>query len=115
MDQGNRQVQASAAARGGLNSGATLKSLFKFGNDYASQGFNNYMNQLSGLYGGAQTAAGQMGGYGQSAANQMGQNTMLGANARAQSTYAAADAKNQALNGYGYAVNQFGTNKGWWG
>lgn len=37
LDEGAKTVQASAAARGGLNSGATLKALTKFGNDYADQ------------------------------------------------------------------------------
>lgn len=116
MDQGLKSVQSSAAARGGLSSGATLKSLFKFGNDYADQqGFTPYMNRLSGLFGGAQTAAGQMGSYGQGAASQMGQNTIAGANARAQSTYAAGQAKAQTINDFGYGINKYGTQQGWWG
>lgn len=116
MNEGLRGVQASAAARGGLNSGATLKSLFKYGNDYADQqAFTPYMNRLSGLFGGAQTAAGQMGGYGQNAANQMGNNTMAGAYARAQSTYAAGQARSQMINDFGYGLNKYGTQQGWWG
>lgn len=99
LDQGTKQVQASAAARGGLNSGATLKALQKFGTDYADQqGYTPYMNRLAGLFGGAQTAASQTGAYGQNAASQMGQNTMVGANARARSTYGAADSWMDGLN-----------------
>jgi hypothetical protein len=50
LDEGAKTVQASAAARGGLNSGATLKALTKFGNDYADQqGYTPYMNRLASL------------------------------------------------------------------
>ncbi len=57
LDEGNKQVQASAAARGGLNSGATLKALLKFGQNYADQqGVTPYMNRLAALAGVAQTA-----------------------------------------------------------
>lgn len=52
LDEGAKTVQASAAARGGLNSGATLKALTKFGNDYADQqGYTPYMNKLAALSG----------------------------------------------------------------
>jgi hypothetical protein len=57
LDEGAKAVQASAAARGGLNSGATLKALTKFGNDYADQqGYTPYMNRLAALSGMAQTS-----------------------------------------------------------
>lgn len=52
LNEGAKTVQASAAARGGLNSGATLKALTKFGNDYADQqGYTPYMNRLAALSG----------------------------------------------------------------
>lgn len=104
LDEGNRSVEASAAARGGLNSGATLKALTKFGQGYADQqGYTPYMNRLSGLFGGAQTAAGQMGSYGQSAASQIGGNLQNTAQARANSTYASNQAMQQgAGDAYGF-------------
>lgn len=53
-------MQASAAARGGLNSGATLKALTEFGNNYADQqGYTPYMNKLASLAGIGQTATNQ--------------------------------------------------------
>jgi hypothetical protein len=116
LDQGNKSVQASAAARSGLNSGATLKALQRYGTDYADQqGYTPYMNKLAGLFGGAQTAAGQMGSYGQNAANNIGQNTQNAANARANSTYQAGQAWQQGINNAGYFANQMGQNQGWWG
>ena len=70
LDEGTKAVQASAAARGGLNSGATLKSLQKFGTDYADQqGFTPYANRLASLAGVAQTATNQIGNYGTNYAN----------------------------------------------
>lgn len=93
LDEGRKTVEAGAAARGGLNSGATLKALQKFGTDYADQqGYTPYMNKLASLWGGAQTATGQIGSAGQNYANQVGQNFQNAANARAQSTYASGQA-----------------------
>lgn len=116
LDQGMKAVQASAAARGGLNSGATLKALQRYGNDYADQqGYTPYMNRLSGLFGGAQTAASSMGQAGQNYAGAYGQNMNNASQARQQSTYNSANAWQQGLNSLGYFANQYGTNNGWWG
>lgn len=99
LNEGAGQIQASAAARGGLNSGATLKALQRYGNDYADQqGYTPYMNKLAGLFGGAQTAAGQMGQAGQQYGGKMGQNAITAGIARGQSTYDAAESMQQ---GYG--------------
>lgn len=49
MDQGQRAITGSAAARGVLNSGSTAKALTKYGQDLASTTFNNYLGQLSSL------------------------------------------------------------------
>lgn len=100
LDQGNKQVQASAAAGGGLLSGKTLKALQKFGNDYADQqGYTPYVNRIAAAAGIGQTnpvgsltsAAGQ---YGQNAGGLM-QNA---ANARASGMQNAANARQQGWN-----------------
>lgn len=56
MKQGQNALQSSAAARGGLNSGATMKALQRYGQDFASNEYNNAYNrnysrlsQLAGL------------------------------------------------------------------
>jgi len=93
LDEGAKTVQASAAARGGLNSGATLKALTKFGNDYADQqGYTPYMNRLASLSGMAQTSTNTTGQLGANVANQIGQNTMAAGDARAQGIYGSANA-----------------------
>jgi hypothetical protein len=56
MKQGQNALQSSAAARGSLNSGATMKALQRYGQDFASNEYNNAYNrnyerlsQLAGL------------------------------------------------------------------
>lgn len=116
LQEGNRSIEASAAARGGLNSGATLKALQKYGRDYADQqGYRPYMNDLSNLFGGAQQAVGNIGNAGQSYGSQAGSAYQNAANARAQSTYNQGQAWQDGINGAGYFANKFGQGQGWWG
>lgn len=49
MDQGQRAITGSAAAKGLLNSGGTAKALTTFGQGLGASYFNNYLGQLSGL------------------------------------------------------------------
>jgi hypothetical protein len=62
VNQGRSAVDASAAARGGLNSGRTLQDLTAFGQGIASQEYGNYMNRLAGLSDGGMAAAGGQAG-----------------------------------------------------
>lgn len=82
MDQGSKALQASAAARGGLLSGGTLKSLDRYGQDYASNEYSNAynrynndqttrFNRLSSIAGIGQTSTAQTGAAGANAANQV--------------------------------------------
>lgn len=60
LDQGLRAVDAGAASKGLLRSGATLKAEQNFGAGLADSDFNNYYNQLFGLAKiGESAAAGQ--------------------------------------------------------
>ncbi len=43
------RMLSSNAAKGLLNSGATLKALTKYGQNLGSTTFNNYLSQLGGL------------------------------------------------------------------
>lgn len=116
LDEGNKQVQSSAAARGGLNSGATLKALQRYGTDYADQqGYTPYMNKLAGLFGGAQQATSNIGSAGATYGQQAGNAGQNAANARAQSTYDSANAWQQGMEGAWKYGNQFAQNKGWFG
>lgn len=89
MDQGMKALQASAAARGGLLSGNTLQGITNYGQDYASNEYQNAynrfnnnqssrFNRLASLAGVGQTANAAVGAAGQNMANNVG-NIMTGA------------------------------------
>ncbi len=44
--QGQDSLQSGAAARGGLYSGAAMRDLMKFGQDYGSSEYGNYLSRL---------------------------------------------------------------------
>jgi len=94
MNEGMKALQASAAARGNLGGGATLKALTRYGQDVASQEYQNAYNRfydqqdrsynrLASLAGVGQTTSSQLMGAGQNMANQIGQAHMGMGNAAA--------------------------------
>lgn len=108
LGEGINALNRTAAARGGMMSGRALKEAERYGQDYASNeyqnAFNRYytqrnqmLNPLQSLLGQAQTSAGNVGAAGQNYANQAGQNMMGAANARASGYVGGANALNQAL------------------
>ena len=50
MDQGSQAIQRSAAAKGTLLTGGTLKDLTQFGQDYGSNEYSNVYNRASSQY-----------------------------------------------------------------
>lgn len=123
LQQGSRNLAASAAARGGLLTGQGGVDLQNYGQQAASQEYgaafdrfrtqkNDLISQLAGISGLAAPAAASAGGYGQSFANQVGANTlgaaansgnalMGAAGAQAQGTMGQANAWNSALRDIG--------------
>lgn len=106
--EGMKALERSAAARGNLLSGSTLKGVQRFGQDLASQeyqnAFNRYqversarLNPLQSLMGSGQSATNVLTG----AAGQMGQNEASNiynaGQARASGYIGSANALNQAL------------------
>jgi hypothetical protein len=88
LTQGTRSVEQSAAARGGLYSGATMKALQRYGQDYAgtkfNEGFNRNQAQNDAIFGRFASLAGlgqagssQLANAGQNYANNVG-NNMIG-------------------------------------
>lgn len=73
LGEGNRAINASMAARGLGNSGAALKALTRYGQDYASSEYNNAFNRQSQIAGMGQNAANNLssaaGAYGSNLAN----------------------------------------------
>jgi hypothetical protein len=103
LSEGMKSLDRTAAARGGLLSGATLKGAQRFGQDLASQEYQNAYNRYNTDYnmrlGPLQTLA----GYGQGATNNLtnttgtyganqAENIATGGNIRASSYLNAADA-----------------------
>lgn len=82
MDQGMRAIDAGAASKGLLHSGATIKAEQTFGTGLANQEFGNYYNRLMGLSGMGLTAAGGIA----TAANNLGAG--IEGNAQSQATTA---------------------------
>lgn len=114
LAEGQKALERSAAARGGLQSGGTLKAIARYGQDYASGEFQNAynrfnadrdrrFNRLSSIAGLGQTANSQVGAAGQGYANAVGQNMMGAANAAGAARIAGAQAWGNALSGIGRA------------
>lgn len=57
LDSGNDSINALAGARGGLNSGATMKALADYNQGMASEEYGNYLSRLAGLTDMGQSAA----------------------------------------------------------
>jgi len=111
MAEGMKGLERSAAARGGLLSGATLRGIQRYGQDLASQeyqnAFNRYqternarLNPLQSLAGVGQTATNALGAAGQNYANAAGEAGMQAANARASGYVGTANAINQGMGTY---------------
>ena len=105
QSEGMKALERSAAARGNLMSGSTMKGIQRFGQDLASQeyqnAFNRYqversarLNPLQSLMGSGQSAANVMTG----AAGQMGQN-------EASNIYNAGQARASGYIGQANALN----------
>ena len=118
LAEGQKAIDRSAAARGGLQSGSALKAAARFGQDLGSQeyqnAFNRYqvnranqLNPLQSLMGAGQSAANTL----TSAAGQQGQNQASNiynaGNARASGYIGSANALAGALQGIGSTVSNY--------
>lgn len=92
MGEGQKLLERSAAARGNLYSGGTGRALTRYGQDYASNEFNNSTNRLAALAGLGQTATNSTVAAGVNSANQQAQNTVGAGDARASGYVGAANA-----------------------
>lgn len=101
MDEGERQLRANAAARGMLQSGDFAQALIRYGQDYASNEFNNQLNQLFSVAGLGQSAVGTTGAQGLQYATNAGNNLLTAGNARASSYGTGANAWGNALGAIG--------------
>ena len=118
LNEGQKALERSAAARGGLMSGGTLKAIQGYGQEMGSQeygnAYNRYNNDQTNLFnryaslaGMGQTATNQVGSYGANMANQMGQNYGDIGNAQSAGTIAGSNAWTNALNNTGNVWQQY--------
>jgi hypothetical protein len=100
LTQGTKALNSQAAARGGYYSGAQLKALDQYGQDYGQTKFDNALGRYGTLAGIGQPGTAQIG----QAAQQYGQtasNNLVGAgNARGAASMAGSNAWQNALNSY---------------
>tara|TARA_R110000868_G_scaffold222936_1_gene474756 strand:+ start:2399 stop:3121 length:723 start_codon:yes stop_codon:yes gene_type:complete len=81
LGEGQKALEYSQAAKGGLFSGAATKELGNYNQGMASEEYGNYINQLASLAGMGQHAATTQAGlgvYGASAGKQMNLDSMMG-------------------------------------
>lgn len=118
LDQGRDAINARAIAGGRYDSGATLKALTRFGNDYGStkaegsyNRFNtdntNIYNRLAGISGTGQTATNAISSAGQNMSNNVSELMTQGGNARAAGIVGGANAWNNAFGGVNDAYNNY--------
>jgi hypothetical protein len=72
MDEGTRAVEGSAAARGNLLGGGTLKALTRFGQGTADQQYGSYLDRFLKAANIGQNAAAQTGSFGADASGRIG-------------------------------------------
>ena len=111
LSEGMKALERIAAARGGLLSGATLKGAQRYGQDLASQEYQNAFNRfysernaalnpLQSLAGIGQTSTQQLGAAGQTYAGNVGNLMGQAAQARASGYVGGANALTGALGSY---------------
>lgn len=117
MSEGMKALERTTAARGGLVSGATMKAAQRYGQDMASQewqnAFNRYLTQrnamlnpLQSLAGVGQSTSAELGAAGERFGQMAGESITGGANARASGYMGAANAWANALGQGMNAYNQ---------
>lgn len=112
-EQGIGAIDASAAARGGLNSGRTLQDLTRFGDGLAAQEFDSYMARLGGLTDMGMGAAGMQATAGNNAAAGVGNALANRGNAQAAGAIGQGNAftgmVNNLAGSFGYMNNPGGS------
>lgn len=118
VDQGTQALQRSAAAKGGLMSGAALKDLSTYAQGTAAQEYqsvydryntnqSNLYSRLAGVSNSGQGSANNVGESGQNTANQMGNNTTSAGSAQAAGQVASANAWSTGLGQLGTAAQNY--------
>jgi hypothetical protein len=118
LSEGQKAIERSAAARGGLQSGSALKAAARFGQDLGSQeyqnAFNRYqinrsnqLNPLQSLMGAGQSATNVMTGAAGQAGQNQAQNIYGAGQARASGYIGSSNALAGALQGIGNTASNY--------
>ena len=107
MQQGQQSILDTQSARGGVNSGMTLKALSDYGQGTGSQEFQNYIQQLGGLATSGQNAAAGLGGIGANFGNSQANLLTGGANFQGAAQISGANAMAGGVNGLSNAFQQY--------
>lgn len=105
LSEGMKGLERSAAARGGLMSGATGKALTRYGQEAASQEFSNAYNRLANLANLGPRSAGVMSELGTGYANQANQLNMMNAANQGNLALAGGNIRASQYGNYGSALN----------
>ena len=99
MDEGNRSIQGSAAAQGGLLSGAAMKAMQKYSQGYASNEYGNAYNRFTGDQQNMYNRLSEIAGTGQQQVNDTHQQNQQGLNSASNYLGNAADARASGIMG----------------
>ena len=121
LSEGAKGINRQAAAGGSMLSGATLKALTRFGNDYgstkANESYNRFntdqnsqYNKLAGLSGAGQQATNQVNAAGQNMANNISASQQGVGNARGSAYLSQGNSWQNAINGGVSAFKNSGNN-----
>lgn len=112
MSEGQNALESSAAARGGLLNGGTIKALTRYGQDFASNEYSNAynrfnadrtqrFNRLSALAGTGQQATNTTATLGANTANNVAESQLQAGNARAANAINTGNAVNNTASSLG--------------
>lgn len=118
LSEGNKALERSAASRGMMLSGSMFKGLQRYGQDMASQEYQNAfsrfqtnrssrLNPLMGLAGAGQQATNTLSGAAGQLGQNLGENAMGAGNARASGYVGSANAYTNAINQMGNLGAQY--------
>lgn len=105
LSEGQKALERSAAARGGLLSGSTGKALTRYGQEFGSEEFGRAYNRLAGLANLGPRAAGVMSDLGTGYANQANALAMTNAANQGNLALQAGNIRASQYKNYGSALN----------
>lgn len=107
LQQGQRSLDAGLAARGGMGSGKSMQAGVDYNQNFASNEYQNRLNQLAGLSNTGQSTATQMGNQGMQYAQNQGNLWTGNANAQGAAGLQAANMNASTLQGVGNVLGNY--------